>query len=602
MASPQKRKSSGIFYFRRRVPSDLTHVLGREVVVSLKTRDKAEAKRRFIDEAVRFDDVVARERRKLSVPFDTLTEPRAEALAGAWLQDALDADEARRMTTEEEPLIDVSADVTAHALALEEIERINEMPTRRKREAVLAFVAEALAETVAAHDLNLEQGSVSEDRLAQALLTARWRAETVFEKRTRDRWREAKEQRESVLADYPKVAAKAAALRNGVSIADGDGPCLRTVFEKWKAGRPTLAKKTLIEFERAVRRFEDLHGVMPAASVTRAMVRDFKEALMQLPASVPSSMRSMPLPELLEAGVEGPRLSAGSVNKYIGALHTLFRWAGKHLDFVEREGWANPARDLAIDGNSGGTETDRDYTIDDLKLIFGSPVFTENARPLGGCGEAAKWMPLIAAYTGARLAELGGLRVIDVQELKGVWFLNITPHAGRRLKTKKSRRQVALHPDLLSAGFLEYVKATEEAGHKMVFPQIKKNSADQVGASWSKWWGRYTTSLGIVDEGKVFHSFRHTFKTACRIAGMPEDVHDAMTGHSNGSVGRDYGKHLLLVQDDYLPRVKYAGLDLSHICGRAVGVENPTENIDGSDTRRNRADEAERRFISGAKI
>src|SRR5690606_26904773 len=126
MASPQRRKPSGILYSRRRVPSDLTHVLGREISVSLRTKDEPEAKRRFIKEAVRFDDLIEAARRKLSAPFNDLTVARAEALAGAWLQDALDADEARRMTTDEEPLIDVSADVTAHALALEEIERINE--------------------------------------------------------------------------------------------------------------------------------------------------------------------------------------------------------------------------------------------------------------------------------------------------------------------------------------------------------------------------------------------------------------------------------------------------------------------------------------------
>lgn len=566
MASPQKRKSSGIFYFRRRVPSDLTHVLGREVVVSLKTRDKAEAKRRFIDEAVRFDDVVARERRKLSAPFDTLTEPRAEALAGAWLQDALDADEARRMTTEEEPLIDVSADVTAHALALEEIERINEMPTRRKREAALAFVAEALAETVAVHDLHLESGGVSEDRLAQALLTARWRAETVFEKRTRDRWREAKEQRESVLADYPKVAAKAAALRKGVPIADGDGPCLRTIFEKWKAEGETLAEKTLIEFERAVRRFEDLHGVVPIVSVKRAMVRDFKEALMQLPASIPNSMRSMPLPELLEAGVEGPRLSTGSVNKHIGALHTLFQWAGNQSDFDEHEGWANPARGLAIEKRSGGRKGARaSYTPDDLKVIFNSPVFTDNLRPRGGGGEAAKWLPLMGAFTGARLAEIAGLRVIDVQQHEHLWYIAITPHEARRLKNDNSCRDVALHPELMRAGFLDYVNAMKEAGEVALFPEIKTNTVGQVASSWSKWWRRYSNALGIADKSKVFHSFRHMFKTACRVAGIPEDVHDQMTGHSSGTVGRDYGEHPVITQSKHLPRLKYPGLDLSHL-------------------------------------
>jgi hypothetical protein len=41
----------------------------------------------------------------------------------------------------------------------------------------------------------------------------------------------------------------------------------------------------------------------------------------------------------------------------------------------------------------------------------------------------------------------------------------------------------------------------------------------------------------------VFHSFRHTFKRMTRDAGLYEQLHDAIAGHSNnGSVGRDYGR------------------------------------------------------------
>ncbi len=40
----------------------------------------------------------------------------------------------------------------------------------------------------------------------------------------------------------------------------------------------------------------------------------------------------------------------------------------------------------------------------------------------------------------------------------------------------------------------------------------------------------------------TFHSFRHTFKRACREAGLSEEVHHALTGHSGGGVGRRYGR------------------------------------------------------------
>jgi hypothetical protein len=35
----------------------------------------------------------------------------------------------------------------------------------------------------------------------------------------------------------------------------------------------------------------------------------------------------------------------------------------------------------------------------------------------------------------------------------------------------------------------------------------------------------------------VFHSFRHSFKDACRRAAIPEEIHDAITRHSGGGGG-----------------------------------------------------------------
>lgn len=63
-------------------------------------------------------------------------------------------------------------------------------------------------------------------------------------------------------------------------------------------------------------------------------------------------------------------------------------------------------------------------------------------------------------------------------------------------------------------------------------------------SAWSKWINSYLRSkCGIPDSTKVFHSFRHTFKRMTRDAGLYEELHDAITGHSNkDSVGRDYGR------------------------------------------------------------
>jgi integrase len=53
------------------------------------------------------------------------------------------------------------------------------------------------------------------------------------------------------------------------------------------------------------------------------------------------------------------------------------------------------------------------------------------------------------------------------------------------------------------------------------------------------------------------HGFQHSFKTMCREAGIPEEIHDSITGHDDGSVSRGYGeRHLLKTQYEHLIRVQ----------------------------------------------
>jgi integrase len=62
----------------------------------------------------------------------------------------------------------------------------------------------------------------------------------------------------------------------------------------------------------------------------------------------------------------------------------------------------------------------------------------------------------------------------------------------------------------------------------------------------------------------VFHSFRHTFKNAARRCGIPEDIHDALTGHSSGGgVGRMYGgAYPLRPLGAAMKKLRYPGLRL----------------------------------------
>jgi len=87
------------------------------------------------------------------------------------------------------------------------------------------------------------------------------------------------------------------------------------------------------------------------------------------------------------------------------------------------------------------------------------------------------------------------------------------------------------------------------AGSKdSLWPDVKAEGERQLSSAWSKWFGRYVRKkCGVSDSAKVFHSFRHTFKRMTRDAELPEELHDALTGHAgNGGVGRTYGRGVSL--------------------------------------------------------
>lgn len=64
----------------------------------------------------------------------------------------------------------------------------------------------------------------------------------------------------------------------------------------------------------------------------------------------------------------------------------------------------------------------------------------------------------------------------------------------------------------------------------------------------------------------MFHSFRHSFKRACRAARIEEELHDALTGHTSASVGRRYGDGVPLeVLAEAIVKVDYKSLDFSDL-------------------------------------
>lgn len=104
-----------------------------------------------------------------------------------------------------------------------------------------------------------------------------------------------------------------------------------------------------------------------------------------------------------------------------------------------------------------------------------------------------------------------------------------------------------------------------------LFPDLQQDRFDKWTGNWSKWWGRWARhDLGIKDRRRVFHSFRHSFKAACRRAGIQEETHDLLTGHRGAGVGRSYGRaeysaELVKTLAKAMRRIEYKGAGMAAV-------------------------------------
>ena len=568
-----------MYWFRAKVPVDLLdhYAPKKEITFSLKTSAPKEALEKVRIESVKVDQEFRNARRQRDAePQSSLTDAEIERLSTIYLHQLLEEDEEVRIfgRSDEAVFENVREEIAANNALAGQVVTVGSTEDRdfRKSEEALEHVQPALKHALARGDaslvefevddlldwngIKLDKASPEYRKLAFAILRTTVKANEMINQR---------QQGESV-----ETPAAPAPLRVVAPEPEGDDIPLSHLWERYKGERKPPVK-TVSDFGTYVRRFIEVHGDLPVKTITRKHVRDFKDAMLKLPKRMNAKMRALTVPRLLEQldGREDiPRLSVRTVNdKALGAIGAVFGYGFEngYLDI-------NPAHKIKATGPKNFEPARIPYSIDDLKTIFGSPVFKDGFRPIGGGGEAAKWLPLLALFTGARLEELGQLRVDDVGEEQGVpYFFLHTMNEGRRLKAQSSRRKVPVHPELVRLGLLEYVEQRRKAGDERLLPDLKSKRTE-ITAAFSTWWRRYTTSIGIDDKRKVFHSFRHLVKRMLRNeAGVDKTLRDALMGHATEDDAEDYGRDeegfgfALPVLHNALSRLEYPGLDLSHL-------------------------------------
>jgi integrase len=545
------------WYIRVRVPDDLVDTIGkREIWKSLGTGDHRKAKALYPKERAKVERQFATARDGLATLadedmqrmvirwFDQHDRQAAEADFGTWGGEHRDAREAAE---EWEAILVDGAEEEATTFVCARLDAMlaaNGWPMKPHQVGPIR----AVTIRVACCDKDSAQYGTLVGYFRRAMVEAARR------RRARLRGDPAGQVYDPMFAG---VGAGASLPTNGVAVRQAaKAPPLTKIFAKWKAERKP-STKTAHEWDTAVRRFTQVCGDMPVDAITTAHVRDFKEALLQLPSVMAHSMRGKTVPQVITAtrSKDLPKLAAGTVNKQLTAIRALLSWCRKN-GYVE----TNVAAQLSVPTARNNADKRLPYSVEDMGLLFKGMAKYRKREP------SKLFLPLLAAFTGARLEELGQLRVGDVRHRDGIDYVDINvDDEGKSLKTRGARREVPVHPELVHCGFLEHVERCRASGGGLLFPELKPDPHGVLTGNFSKWWGHHRRKRGVRDRRKVFHSFRHGFKEACRAAGVGEEVHDALTGHTGGGVGRTYGGVPLDLKAKEIVKVKYEGLELFHL-------------------------------------
>jgi integrase len=216
------------------------------------------------------------------------------------------------------------------------------------------------------------------------------------------------------------------------------------------------------------------------------------------------------------------------------AASSVFKWA------ASRQGGklipTNPVtRDVRLDLPRIQKKRESTLRSSEIKAILQAALSVKDDSKNPTSAYARRWCPWLAAYSGARIQELTGLKVEDIQEEGGIWVMHFH-------KTKTGHpRTVPIHEHLIEMGFLDFVKSRKTGplfyDPKRSTGKAKTPQSEQRAIKLADWVRTQTKLDKDVDPN---HGWRHTFKTRALAAGVPERISDAITGHSTGSVARAY--------------------------------------------------------------
>jgi integrase len=215
-------------------------------------------------------------------------------------------------------------------------------------------------------------------------------------------------------------------------------------------------------------------------------------------------------------------MKAATVKRELNTLMAIVNKAFAELTINQK----NPFEQLTIHKTATNTSTEKQpYSREEItKLLSHAQALNDERRRI----------VIVLALTGARLAEIVGLRRKDVDLTNK--SIHIVSHLSRSLKTTVSQRHLPLIPLALTAIEAQLSVHTSD----FVFPAYAGEASvksDSASAALNKW-----AKTIISTPNRTMHSLRHALRDQLRALNCPNEVSKAIGGWSEGNdVSSSYG-------------------------------------------------------------
>jgi integrase len=317
--------------------------------------------------------------------------------------------------------------------------------------------------------------------------------------------------------------------------------------------------------------------------------RRFCSVLDKVPSNRTQIYRGAPLQDAIaRAKADGrPGLAAITQAQYLAALKDLLDLAvNKELI---RTNYAKDLRPLKVD-DLAPEEKRIPFEIGQLVTFFNSPYYRN-------CGEEVEapyrradkdwrfWFPLLSLFSGMRPREIFQMHVQDLKQTEiGTWYFDIVatsddddeqaPQLKKTTKTKASRRQIPVHPELQLLGFLKFLEEQRKASNDpLLFRGITRGPYnDPAHYPLRDFRDKFLPQAIDLKPKQTAYSFRHTWRDAARRIKASQDFLKAVGAWSDGKSTADiYGsKHHPDLYANDLSKITFEGLDLSHLHVRSA--------------------------------